>query len=603
MKTVHFDAGVYREVCELGQYERSVQIEPGDKVLDLGCSKGYLFWKHQSKGIDYLGVDASIACLADFISALEADERPRLLNCAVSSAGGVHEAGSLFHDGRHFAATVTWSELIKAIGGAIDFLKFDIEGFEVELLEGVNYEQFKLHVRKFAGELHFSGKWVNRDRVVACLKRLKEDPEIHLRLFALDGLEITESYWGRADHFREIIATGTVSPANPFRAFYDGVMKRDSNVIACEQVNFHCVNGAFVEVLATTHCEYDISFVDRQSGECLYQTKLRENQWAKTTRQYYTDWRVTVVREDGKTVVDRCLDLREQRVFVCIDSKALGDTLAWIPFTEEFRNRHGCRMVVSTFWNGLFREAYPEIEFVEPGTTVPDLLAQYTVGCRTPSDRNFSPWPWHEQPLQAVAAGILGLPFREIRPRLAFDLPGSPMATKYVCIATESTAPAKHWQHVLGWEVLVRWLTAQGFDVVNVSRDGRVFQGARTLPNGPIETVAWWLKHAEIFIGLPSGLSWLAWALERPVVMISGFSPSWVEFQNNRVHVGPPAGFCQGCYAAYPKGFDMPDLKLCPRLGGTPRQLECTKSISPESVISAIKQLIDKPTKLNGALK
>jgi autotransporter strand-loop-strand O-heptosyltransferase len=38
------------------------------------------------------------------------------------------------------------------------------------------------------------------------------------------------------------------------------------------------------------------------------------------------------------------------------------------------------------------------------------------------------------------------------------------------------------------------------------------------------------LRHASFFIGLGSGLSWLAWASGIPVVLISGFSLPNSEF-------------------------------------------------------------------------
>jgi autotransporter strand-loop-strand O-heptosyltransferase len=36
----------------------------------------------------------------------------------------------------------------------------------------------------------------------------------------------------------------------------------------------------------------------------------------------------------------------------------------------------------------------------------------------------------------------------------------------------------------------------------------------------PLTERARWLKHAEFFVGLASGLSWLAWSVGTPVVMI-----------------------------------------------------------------------------------
>ena len=38
---------------------------------------------------------------------------------------------------------------------------------------------------------------------------------------------------------------------------------------------------------------------------------------------------------------------------ICFDSKAIGDTLAWFPYVEEFRKKHECEVVVSTkVWLG-----------------------------------------------------------------------------------------------------------------------------------------------------------------------------------------------------------------------------------------------------------
>jgi autotransporter strand-loop-strand O-heptosyltransferase len=39
-----------------------------------------------------------------------------------------------------------------------------------------------------------------------------------------------------------------------------------------------------------------------------------------------------------------------------------------------------------------------------------------------------------------------------------------------------------------------------------------------------VERARWLLLHAEFFICLSSGLSWLAWAVGTTVVMISGFT-------------------------------------------------------------------------------
>lgn len=95
------------------------------------------------------------------------------------------------------------------------------------------------------------------------------------------------------------------------------------------------------------------------------------------------------------------------------------------------------------------------------------------------------------------------------------------------------------------------------------------------------------LYYAEFFIGLSSGLAWLANVVDCPVVMICGFSKDWHEFHTpyrvmNRL-------VCNGC---------LNDLRVdfrkvkCPYHKGTERELECQKKISPRQVINVIDRLI-----------
>jgi autotransporter strand-loop-strand O-heptosyltransferase len=88
------------------------------------------------------------------------------------------------------------------------------------------------------------------------------------------------------------------------------------------------------------------------------------------------------------------------------------------------------------------------------------------------------------------------------------------------------------------------------------------------------------ILSSRLFIGLSSGLSWLAWAYDVPVVMISNFTKSWNEFDCYRVD--NPAG-CNGCFNIFQ------NIKShCPIFEGTLRENECHKKITPEMVIQKI---------------
>ena len=55
--------------------------------------------------------------------------------------------------------------------------------------------------------------------------------------------------------------------------------------------------------------------------------------------------------------------------------------------------------------------------------------------------------------------------------------------------------------------------------------------------NKPLEERMRMIRHAEFFIGTGSGLSWLAWAVGTPTILISSFSKPFTEFQNNVIRL------------------------------------------------------------------
>jgi autotransporter strand-loop-strand O-heptosyltransferase len=97
------------------------------------------------------------------------------------------------------------------------------------------------------------------------------------------------------------------------------------------------------------------------------------------------------------------------------------------------------------------------------------------------------------------------------------------------------------------------------------------------------------LRHAEAFIGLASGLSWLAWAAGCPVVMISGFSHPDTEFATPYRVINWHT--CNSCWNDSKFIFDHKDFMWCPRHAGTARQFECTRLITPHHVKRVIETI------------
>lgn len=62
----------------------------------------------------------------------------------------------------------------------------------------------------------------------------------------------------------------------------------------------------------------------------------------------YIEWRVEIW-EDNNKIYNYTLDLKDQRVYIHLESKSVGDTLAWFPYVEEFRKNTTVKLYVLHF--------------------------------------------------------------------------------------------------------------------------------------------------------------------------------------------------------------------------------------------------------------
>jgi autotransporter strand-loop-strand O-heptosyltransferase len=162
-------------------------------------------------------------------------------------------------------------------------------------------------------------------------------------------------------------------------------------------------------------------------------------------------------------------------VFIVFESSSLGDTIAWMPYCEEFRKKHNCHVIVSSFINSMFEDQYPKIEFVTRDTVVLNIKALYRLGWFY--DYNKEPVLPSTIPLQKSAANILGLDYKEIHSRIYFDPKERPYPEKYICIAPSSTAGCKLWNNPTGWQEVVNHLNGLGYECVIYSREDDGYMG------------------------------------------------------------------------------------------------------------------------------
>lgn len=370
--------------------------------------------------------------------------------------------------------------------------------------------------------------------------------------------------------------------------------------------NYNFVDGALLEVVGPIKEEYDVKFINRKTNKVIHESTISNNMWTRTSIKYCVNWRIEVYNK-GELVFEHNWNPKGKRVYIHMDSSAMGDTLAWFPYIEEFRKTFDCEVICSTFHNEWFEKNYPEIEFVKPGTEVKNLYDMYNIGWFYDDKKDVLdkvPIDFRKHPLQQTASEILGLPYLEVKPKVKVSRKKTNIEGNYVVIAPHASSHAKYWMYPKGWQTVIDYLNYNGYKVVILTaeplndewHDSKL---GGTL-NGIIDKTGYHIdisdrmidiRDAKLFIGVGSGLSWLSWALETPTILISGFSEPYTEFSDCERIFNDDANICTGCFNKH--WLNPGDWEWCPEHKDTPRHFECTKTIKPDQVIASVNKLLN----------
>jgi autotransporter strand-loop-strand O-heptosyltransferase len=341
---------------------------------------------------------------------------------------------------------------------------------------------------------------------------------------------------------------------------------------------------------------------DLDTGNIIFESSAGAG-FINSTKRYYLRFSVEVFNKD-KPFFQHDYNAENEKVLVQFPVGTLGDIMGWFPYAVKFQEKHRCKLTcaMSPLLIPLFRNAYPDITFVTHEEVKPEeFYATYCIGLFfDDEDRVWQPCDFRLVGLHRTAGYILGVDPTEVAPKLGLNDDGPPIAEPYVCIAVQSTTQAKYWNNPNGWHEVVTFLTAKGYRVICI--DQKLVHGSgimwNHIPYGvedhtgdrPLAERVRWLRHAKAFVGLSSGLSWLAWAAGVPVVMISGFTHPTNEFASPHRVINYHA--CNSCWNDVRHRFDHKDFLWCPRHANTPRQFECTRLITASQVIKTLEQVI-----------
>lgn len=341
---------------------------------------------------------------------------------------------------------------------------------------------------------------------------------------------------------------------------------------------------------------------DVETDTILFLEELIGSGMVRSFKRYYIPFEICVWK-DGELIFTHLCDLRDREVLITMNLGGLGDHLAWIGHALAFVEKHKCRatLFIASYLIPLFEDEYPDIRFIgESDMGDRQYYAQYAVLVFFDDHHRIcQPNDYRQSGLAHMGAYILGLPPQERRPRISVDEGGRPMEEPYVCIAAQASGLSKYWNNPRGWYDLVRFLKEKGYKVVCIDamRIAGPTAALRPIPHGtqdetgvrPLTERARWLKHAEFFVGVSSGLSWLAWAAETPVVMISGYTEPYNEFYTPYRVIN--RNVCNSCANDVNIDLRMDDVFFCPRHKGTDRMFECSIGISFTQVKAVIETI------------
>lgn len=407
----------------------------------------------------------------------------------------------------------------------------------------------------------------------------------------------------------------------PTKSPYPGVAPTPTQV-GPEGIRYDFNEGCRVLLPKPASGTWHIRLTDLDTGNTLFEKTGLGEAFVRSAKRWFVRfgiqvWKETQTAEGGrseeKLVFTHEMDVTGQEVFILFPVGTLGDTLAWMPYAARFAVTYQARVTcaLSALIQPIFKDAYPDIKFLTPEEVAEQTLTQnayatYYLGLFFDDAAcDWQPADFRLVGLHKTAAYILGVNPDEEAARISFPDEGRPIAEPYVCIAAQASSQAKYWNNPNGWGEVISWLKAQGYRVICIDREKVHGTGIvwNHIPYGvedqtgnrPLAERARWLKHAEFFIGLGSGLSWLAWSVGTPVVMIAGFSHPTTEFQTPYRVINWHT--CNSCWNDPKERFNHQDFLWCPRHAGTPRQFECTRLITAKQVIEQCKNILKQKGK------
>ena len=342
-----------------------------------------------------------------------------------------------------------------------------------------------------------------------------------------------------------------------------------------------------IEIKGDFDKSYEVEFLDTEKNTIIFSDIINNNMWSS-------------IPDNNNSLAIKCGNYKTH--LIDLHSNSLGDTIAVMPYVDLYAKKHNIKIYLRTNekYKNLFKTSYPNIKITNKNNNKFNSYFDKIIHI----NHDFS------KPLQKYFAEQLGFEYSYIRPKIDSFKNDRPIKNKYVTFGIHSTLQMKYWNHPKGekvqgespyWNELSKIFRKNQLTPVclELHKSFGISPHFNTLPKNSVNKVGMsleecinYIEHSEFYIGLSSGMAWVAHALGKPVAMIANFTEDWNEMgldENDYKRITNKE-VCHGCW--HTENINLGDWNDCPKHKNTNRQFECHTSITPQQVFNEIKEWI-----------
>lgn len=327
-----------------------------------------------------------------------------------------------------------------------------------------------------------------------------------------------------------------------------------------------------------------VKIFNLDTGNKIFEVNTFAGQIYSPPQKFYVKWGIEVY-ENNKLYFKHNMDLRNQEVLIKSNSNCLGDNIAYIEAVSTFQEKHQCNLTLLCKHpvSKIFEINYPNIKFINK-KQIKKYYATYQIICGNNQsqfktivyDRIIS--------LDKVCDYILQVKHKQIRKLKTTE--NIDFGGKYVVYSERASSKMKEWNNPKELKKTIKYIQDLGFKVINldIKPYNKQIENVIYLNDKPysLQDKINIISNATFFLGLPSGLSWLAWACKIPAIVFGSFCLPICEFENPYRIIN--TDFCFGCWN-YHNSFSC-------SYDDKERFAICNKSITSQQIQLTIDKLL-----------